>query len=653
MTFLTPSLLFPFLALALLPLVIHMVNRMRYKSMPWAAMYFLTKAKKSSTKWARLKEYVILALRVFALMLFALALGRPLVGAWLSWAAQGEAQTIIILLDRSASMQTVDKGAQSNRLDRSRTRLIETAKVTAPNAKYLVMDTTRGREKHLSSIELLKDDGIFGATDSQDDMPKLVNQAFEYVKSHDCGQTEFWLVSDMSSWDRDDRAWKSLKLRLQNKTPNISLRVLNVGWDKPSENASVHINESEIKDDYLKLHLRLNTAGVVGESLPLSFSVGDHREVRNIEITSEQMYLSEVFDLKGMDDELIYGSVSLSKDANVADNTAYFALPRVGHSKTLVVANSVDSGKYHAWMTDPYGDTELSVVSKKQFNKENLQDCSLVLLCDGFFDSQEMNEALLHFISKGGLVVAYPSQAPSTIEVAGVSWGSLIHRRGSSPMRVKNWKSDYGPLVRSSSGNHLSLNKLRVIQNKEISVSDDTKALVTLLDDNALLVQKDIATGSLFIWGTRMEKAWSSLNEATILLPFYNRLLKLGQRNQKKIHSAVPSRESNGRKYEIVSGQAREDDMQSLSSGIYRVDDSIHVLNTPLRESELEGLSSNEQSAFEAEYGLRVFGDSENDSENTYTELWKSFLYIMLTLLVIEALLTLRQGQSLQREVLK
>lgn len=220
-------------------------------------------------------------------------------------------------------------------------------------------------------------------------------------------------------------------------------------------------------------------------------------------------------------------------------------------------------------------------------------------------------------------------------------------------MRVKNWKSDYGPLVRSSSGNHLSLNKLRVIQNKEISVSDDTKALVTLLDDNALLVQKDIATGSLFIWGTRMEKAWSSLNEATILLPFYNRLLKLGQRNQKKIHSAVPSRESNGRKYEIVSGQAREDDMQSLSSGIYRVDDSIHVLNTPLRESELEGLSSNEQSAFEAEYGLRVFGDSENDSENTYTELWKSFLYIMLTLLVIEALLTLRQGQSLQREVLK
>ena len=87
MTFLQPLILWG-LPLVLLPVIIHLINRMRHRPRQWAAMQFLLAATRSSTSHAKLRNLLIMLMRVLAVLTLLLFLARPLVGGWLGWAVE-------------------------------------------------------------------------------------------------------------------------------------------------------------------------------------------------------------------------------------------------------------------------------------------------------------------------------------------------------------------------------------------------------------------------------------------------------------------------------------------------------------------------------------------------------------------------------------
>ena len=107
MTFLQPWVLLG-LPLIALPIIIHLLNRLRHRPKPWAAMRFLVSATRSSVNQARLRQFLILLCRVLAVLMLVLFLARPLAGGWLGWALSPAPDSIIILLDRSASMEALN-----------------------------------------------------------------------------------------------------------------------------------------------------------------------------------------------------------------------------------------------------------------------------------------------------------------------------------------------------------------------------------------------------------------------------------------------------------------------------------------------------------------------------------------------------------------
>src|SRR5437764_7599660 len=104
MTFLQPFVLWG-LPLLLAPIIIHLVNRMRHRTVHWAAMRFLLSATQSSTSHAKLRQFIILAMRVLAIAALVIFIARPLAGGWLGWALAPAPDSIVLLLDRSASME--------------------------------------------------------------------------------------------------------------------------------------------------------------------------------------------------------------------------------------------------------------------------------------------------------------------------------------------------------------------------------------------------------------------------------------------------------------------------------------------------------------------------------------------------------------------
>src|ERR1700733_16003300 len=106
MTFLQPAMLMA-LPVAALPVVIHLIHPYRRRQIKWAAMIFLRAAQRMNKGLSRLRQILILALRVLAVAAIILVVTRPLSGGWLGLTG-GAPDTVMILLDRSASMEQLN-----------------------------------------------------------------------------------------------------------------------------------------------------------------------------------------------------------------------------------------------------------------------------------------------------------------------------------------------------------------------------------------------------------------------------------------------------------------------------------------------------------------------------------------------------------------
>ncbi len=127
MSFLQPMLLAA-LPLVALPIIIHLINQRRYQTVKWAAMMFLLAANRMSRGYARLRQWLIMAMRMAAIAGLIFAVSRPLSGGWLGLAAGGRADTTIILLDRSPSMQQVGSDARGSKLETGVRQLVADAR---------------------------------------------------------------------------------------------------------------------------------------------------------------------------------------------------------------------------------------------------------------------------------------------------------------------------------------------------------------------------------------------------------------------------------------------------------------------------------------------------------------------------------------------
>src|SRR6201996_5706512 len=97
--FLNPGFLAAGAALISVPIIIHLINRLRFKRIRWAAMEFLLKAQKRNRRRLVIEQLLLLALRCFLVALVGLLVLR-FVGV--SFAEFGIKQAIhIVLVDDS------------------------------------------------------------------------------------------------------------------------------------------------------------------------------------------------------------------------------------------------------------------------------------------------------------------------------------------------------------------------------------------------------------------------------------------------------------------------------------------------------------------------------------------------------------------------
>ena len=284
------------LPLVALPILIHLLNRLRYRSVKWGAMMFLLSATKSAIKRARLKHYLILVLRTLAVLFLLLALARPIAGGWLGALAGGAPETIFLMLDRSSSMESVGRSLKSVR-EHAVEMLQEGAGMIRGNVRFVLAESAKLSVQEVPGTDSLEDLSLCRATSSAADMPALFGKVLEYAVENRCGDMEIWVASDMqaSSWRTGSPEWASLKERYSALPQSTRIRVLSLSA-QVNPNVMVDLKDARrvgrAGGDIVNVSVRLER-NLVDEAItvPVGVALDGVRQQEEVEIDGPGVWL--------------------------------------------------------------------------------------------------------------------------------------------------------------------------------------------------------------------------------------------------------------------------------------------------------------------------------------------------------------------------
>ena len=173
-----------------IPVIIHLLNRRRFRTVEWGAMQFLLKATKESRGKKRLKHFLILLMRSLAIAALVLAIARPLAGGFLGWGGV-RVETVILILDRSASMERSEKDIQVTTRSSVLPRVAQ-AMGDLDGARLVLIDSATA-----NSI-LVKVNQIGSLTETLDAVELAHNHNYTAVLSHRSGETEAATIADLA-----------------------------------------------------------------------------------------------------------------------------------------------------------------------------------------------------------------------------------------------------------------------------------------------------------------------------------------------------------------------------------------------------------------------------------------------------------------------
>ena len=141
MPFIYPAIFWIGLSAVAVPIIIHLLNRRRFKVMDWAAMKFLLDSVRKNRRRLQIEEIILLALRCLVVFLLALGIARYTGCSALTVLPGGSGQqAVVYVLDDSGSMG--QKLGAANLFVAATAELSEQIKKHKPNDKVAVILTS-------------------------------------------------------------------------------------------------------------------------------------------------------------------------------------------------------------------------------------------------------------------------------------------------------------------------------------------------------------------------------------------------------------------------------------------------------------------------------------------------------------------------------
>jgi hypothetical protein len=640
MTFLQPMVLFG-LPLILAPIIIHLLNRMRHRPRPWAAMRFLLSATRNSVSHARLRQFLVLFCRVLAVAMLVLFMARPLAGGWLGWALAPAPDAILILLDRSASMET-RVGAATKR-QQAVQLLAQAAREYEETSHLVLIDSATRAPQEVARAAALNQLSLTQPTDTAADIPALLRAAFDWLIENRAGTAELWLASDgqRSNWLPDDPRWKDVIARLGGLSHRVRVRLL--AMNQPAEaNASISIKEMLRRPrgdrSELQFVLELQRNRSAAASIPVALTLNGERSETEVALDTQSLRWRHTVDL-GPRREGGWGSFNLPADANERDNTAYFVYGPDTPLLATVVGGDAPMARCLEFAAASRDGRPAQWLSAAAFAHADLEGRSL-LVWQAPLPSGTDAAQVQTFATSGGVVIFFPPGQPDAGRFNGMGWGGVEEAENAEGFRVLRWGEDEGPLARSDEHISLPLGQTTFLRRQAVTGRKET--LAAFDDGTAFLVRQGLGKGEVYFCASLPDPAWSGLGDGPVLVPMLQRMLQAGARRGQQVSSAACGELSLAdQQLPWIPVDAAGPKDVHTQAGVYRAGSRLLAVNRPLAEDNPELVDPDDARKLFGDLPVQTLQERHVETSRLQGEIWRLFLFAMLLFLIAEGALIL------------
>ncbi len=327
--------------LAVAPIVIHLLNRIRLRRVDFSSLRFLSEVKRERFNWLRLKELLLLIARTALLLFLFLGLSRPFLKHGL-FGIRREVSAVLII-DDSYSMQyggNADQAKQAAKAYLAQlTGSSEAAVITATAANPLLLTThyslltrdLKSLARGIDSIEM---------TFTGVDLAPAVELAQAQLEKAILPTREIVIFTDLQR-----RALASVP-KLEGKP--YALLVKDCGR---TEERNCAVTEVSVKDRLpepgkpASLSATLHNFGSADETRIATLNAAGVTESRTVSIPARDSKTID-FDRQFVEPGTHAGSVSLDADSLATDDQRFFALDIPSRLPVLIVGDTPEDTLY-------------------------------------------------------------------------------------------------------------------------------------------------------------------------------------------------------------------------------------------------------------------------------------------------------------------
>ncbi|QHS57005.1 hypothetical protein GWR56_16190 [Mucilaginibacter sp. 14171R-50] len=401
MHFLYPAFLFALLTLAI-PIIVHLFNFRRYKKVLFSNVQFLKEVQEQQASRRNLKERLILASRLLALLFLVLAFARPYM-AGKSQGNPGKQQAVSVFVDNSSSMQTLNR--EGTLLDEAKQKAKQIAAAYSINDRFqlLTQDFEGKHQRMLNRTEFNDAVDAVKISPRSRDMNQIVARQQSLLNMQASAPKHSYIISDFqknikgSSGGVNPGYPVSLVQLKANALPNVAVDSV---W---MLSATHRPNESE------KIVVRLkNYADKSAEKIPLRLLINGVQKAIGSFTIGARSSQNDTLSFSGLQGGWQRGEIQLQDNPVTFDNKFYFTF-KINYKLPVLLINGGTPNKYlrALFAADAFFEPKEFIDGNVDY--AGLNAWPLIVVSDIKIVSAGLAQQLKTYVSKGGTLLVFPS----------------------------------------------------------------------------------------------------------------------------------------------------------------------------------------------------------------------------------------------------
>jgi len=532
MIFLNPAILFGLLA-ASIPVIIHLFNLRKLKKIDFSTLAFLKELQKNKIRKIKLKQWILLALRVLIILFVVMAFARPtLQSVKIGGTTSAAKTTAVFILDDTFSMSVVDqKGSYFNQAKQIIKDVI--SQLQEGDEVGVVLVSNPSSEKKLTSnlSDFIKQIDRTDLSYASGDLNTSIVKAAQLISESKNFNKEVYVLSDFQKNKIDQQNLKNDVSEILNKSVKLYSFYL---ADKDVFNLSIaelKINNQIFEKDKpisFLITITNNSKQDVSNSVVSLFLNNERAAQKSFDVKAGQSTLVEI-EAVPKSTGFIDVTTEIETDEILQDNKRF---------ASVFIPEKISIGLFYENPSDATfvdlalqstGDNRYSIEKKNlsQILSQRLNQFQSIII---IANSTNGVDQLKSYLKSGGGIILFPSSVSDVPKLnqfyrqIGLNISiTFVGKISSSDLKIKFDKIDFNNPVFQ---NIFQTEDKKKFESPEINAyyknSIIGTQIISLVDGSSFLSEVKVGQGKILIFNSSPVLSWSDFPIKSIFTPLIN-----------------------------------------------------------------------------------------------------------------------------------